>query len=201
MTTWDLTEDDKGLWSGSFERRTAGLADFEMRATFRGLSPAQRRERIYEQIGRAVAGGRLERCRDHRCERPAAGSGISRQGGPMARALLPQPDIPWLKGVLHAGARPPAAAERRPAVRGRANRAAAFYRGRRSRLCRSRWRSTRRVRRSASAGGNWDARTAERVAEVSFTNPTVSAADYTGLRKSVRDWTAELAPLGILGTQ
>ena len=34
-----------------------------------------------------------------------------------------------------------------------------------------------------------DAHTAERVAEITFKNPTVSVADYAGLRRAVRDWT------------
>jgi hypothetical protein len=184
---WDLTQDGKGVWSGTFERHTAGLADYAMRAAYRGLSPAQRREQIYEQLGGLWPAGDLS---------DAAISDVSslREGMELhAKAinggrLLPHPDFPWLKAFS-------APVRDRPL---RLNDGQQFAGVQTVRLHFAKAApATLPGPLEIDAAGQtfriaWrqlDAHTSERVAEITFKNPTVSAGDYAGLRRAVRDWT------------
>ncbi|HWB61312.1 MAG TPA: DUF3857 domain-containing protein, partial [Chthoniobacteraceae bacterium] len=48
---WDLRQADAG-WTGTFSRKATGLAEYEMRSIFTGLSPLQRQEKIHETLSR-----------------------------------------------------------------------------------------------------------------------------------------------------
>jgi hypothetical protein len=189
---WDLTEDANGVWSGSFVRHTAGLADYAMRATFRALSPAQRRQQIYQALD-----GLWPAC-------DLSGAAISdvsglRQGVEIrARAsngvrLLPRPDFPWLAAFC-------SPARDRPMLLNDGQQFAGVQTVRlhfaktppplpdpveiedAGQTLRITWRQI-------------DPQTCERTAAIAFKNPTVSTADYPALRRSVRDWTAALSRL------
>jgi hypothetical protein len=187
---WDLAEDPSGVWSGTFLRHTAGLADYEMRATFRGLSPAQRRQRIYQALDGLWPAGDLS---------DAAISDVSqlRQGVEIhARAsngvrFLPRPDFPWLAAFCSPSRDRPMLLNDGQQFAGVQTVRLHFAKAAPSPLpapveiddagqtLRITWRQL-------------DPRTSERTAEIAFKNPTISTADYPGLRRSVRDWTAAL---------
>ena len=187
---WELTEDGSGTWSGTFKRHTAGLADYDLRANFRGLSPIQRRQRIYMALNGLWPAGDLSDASISDVSALRQGVEIHAKVSNGAR-FLPQPDFPWLASFaspqrdrpmllndgqqfagsqtvrLHfAGAPPlPLPAPVEIDVAGQ--------------KLSIQWRQI-------------DPHTCERVASIAFKNATIPAADYAGLRRSVRDWTAAL---------
>ena len=48
---WELRQSDTA-WTGTFSRKATGLAEYEMRGIFTGLSPLQRQEKIHETLAR-----------------------------------------------------------------------------------------------------------------------------------------------------
>ena len=48
---WELRQTD-AAWTGTFSRKATGLAEYEMRGIFTGLSPLQRQEKIHETLSR-----------------------------------------------------------------------------------------------------------------------------------------------------
>jgi hypothetical protein len=187
---WDLAQDASGVWSGSFLRRSGGLVDYDIRANFRSLSPAQRRQQIYQMLAGLWPAMELS---------GAAISDVSqlRQGVEIrARAsngvrLLPRPDFPWLDAFC-------APARDRPMLLNDGQQFAGVQTVRlhyekaapsplpdpveiddAGQTLRITWRQL-------------DPHTCERTAAIAFKNPTISAADYPTLRRSIRDWTAAL---------
>jgi len=187
---WDLTEDANGAWTGTFQRHTAGLADFALRAEFRSLSPAQRRQRIYQAVDALWPAGDLSGGSISDLSALRHGVEIHARVSSGAR-FLPRPDFPWIAsfclperhrpmllndGQQFAGvqtvrlhfAQAPESPLPPPVVLDAAGQTLSIT-----------WRQV-------------DPRTRERVAAIAFKNATVSVADYPGLRRSVRDWTAAL---------
>jgi hypothetical protein len=188
---WDLTEDTAGGWSGAFQRHTSGLADYAMRATYRGLSPAQRRQRIYQALDGIWPAADLSDATISDVSQLRQGVEIRARATNGAR-LLPRPDFPWLAAFcspardrpmllndgqqfagtqtvrLHFAKAPPAASLPAP-----------FNIESSGQTLSITWRQL-------------DPRAWERTASITFKNPTISAADYPALRRSVRDWTAAL---------
>ena len=188
---WELAEDGTGAWSGTFRRRTAGLEDYAMRATFRGLSPAQKRQEIYQNLDGLwpagdLSGAAVSDVSDLR--QPVEINAKARDG---ARSL-PRPDFPWLGAfcsperdrplllnegqpfagvqnvVLHFAADPPGKLPA-PVEMAAAGQTLAIH-----------WKQI-------------DSHTVERTAEIEFKSPTIAAGDYAAVRRAVRDWTAALA--------
>jgi hypothetical protein len=184
---WDLTEDANGVWSGTFERRTAGLADYALRAAYRGLSPMQRRQQIYQQLDGLWPAGDLS---------DAGISDVSalREGVEIhARAIngarfLPQPDFPWLQAFATPQRDRPLLLNDGQQFAGTQTVRMHFAKDAPATLpqpveideagqsFRITWRQV-------------DAHTCERIAAIEFKNPTVPAADYATVRRAVRDWT------------
>jgi hypothetical protein len=184
---WDLTEDANGVWSGTFERHTAGLADYAMRAAFRGLSPAQRRQEIYEQLDGLWPAGDLS---------DAGISDVSalRQGMELhARAIngakfLPQPDFPWLKAFCTPQRDRPLLLNDGQQFAGTQRVTMHFAKDTEPALPQpveiEEGGQSFRVTWKQVDGHTW-----ERTAEIEFKNPTIPAAEYATVRRAVRDWT------------
>jgi hypothetical protein len=184
---WDLSEDSGGVWSGTFQRRAAGLADYALREAFRGLSPAQRREQIYEQLDGLWPAGDLTGATVSDASQLRRGMEITARAIDGTRSL-PQPDFPWLKafsspqrdrplllndGQQFAGTQTVRLHFAKAAPIGLPEPVEIDEAGQTFSIT---WRKI-------------DAHTVERVAEIAFKSPTVSVADYTGVRRAVRDWT------------
>jgi len=184
---WDLAEDSGGAWSGTFQRRATGLADYALRAAFRGLSPAQRREQIYEQLGGLWPAGDLTGATVSDVSQLRQGMEINARAINGARSL-PEPDFPWLKAFSSPQRDRPLLLNDGQQFAGTQTVRLHFAKAAPAELpepveideagqtFRITWRKI-------------DAHTAERVAEIAFKNPTVSVADYEGVRRAVRNWT------------
>jgi hypothetical protein len=187
---WDLTEGAAGVWSGTFQRHTAGLADYAMRAAFRSLSPAQRRQRIYEQLDGLWPAGDLSDADISDVSALRKGVELHARASNTVR-FLPRPDFPWLDAFS-------SPARDRPLLLNDGQQFAGVQTVR-LRFAKAAPLPLPEPVEITAAGQTlriiWralDSRTVERVAGIAFKNPTISAADYPALRRSVRDWTAAL---------
>jgi hypothetical protein len=187
---WDLAQDAHGVWNGTFQRSTSGLADYAMRADFRSLSPGQRRAQIYGQLNDLWPGGDLSGATISDVSDLRHSVIVQAKASNSAR-FLPRPDFPWLAAFctperdrplllndgqqcagtqtvrLHYSGDPPSKLPAPTEITAAGQ------------TLRITWRKT-------------DAHTIERKAEISFPNATVPAADYAALHRGVQDWTAAL---------
>jgi hypothetical protein len=187
---WDLAQDAHGAWTGTFQRRTTGLADYAMRADFRSLSPGQRHAQIYQQLSDLWPGGDLGGASISDVSDLRHNVVIQATVGNTAR-VLPRPDFPWLKafctpqrdrplllndGQQCAGTQTVRLHYTGPAPKTLPPAVAITVAGQTLRIT---WERA-------------DARTILRTAEISFPNATIPAADYAAVHRGVQDWTAEL---------
>jgi hypothetical protein len=187
---WDLAQDAHGIWNGTFQRHTTGLADYATRADFRSLSPGQRRQQIYEQLSDLWPGGDLSGATISDVSDLRHNVVIRAKASNGAR-FLPRPDFPWLNVFctperdrplllndgqqcagtqtvrLHYAAGPPAKLPPSVAITAAGQ--------------------TLRISWTKA-----DAHTIERTAEISFPKATIPAADYAAVHRGVEDWTAAL---------
>jgi hypothetical protein len=96
---WDLTEDGTGTWAGTFDRKATGLADYELRAAYRQLSPAQRREQMYEDLTHLWPSGDLSDATISDVSELRDGVEIKAKAlnGTSNGVAFPQPAFPWLR--------------------------------------------------------------------------------------------------------
>jgi hypothetical protein len=184
---WDLAEDSGGVWSGTFRRRAAGLADYALREAFRGLSPGQRREQIYEQLDGLWPAGDLTGATVSDASQLRQGMEIDARAINGARSL-PLPDFPWLKAFS-------SPQRDRPLLLNDGQQFAGTQTVR-LRFSKAAPESLPEPVEIDQAGQTFritwrklDPNTVERVAEIAFKNPRVESANYAGLRRAVRDWT------------
>ncbi len=191
--TWELAQDDKGGWQGSFHRAATGLADDGLRRAFRGLTPVQRGARLYGMLTDLWPSGDFTRSAvsdvsalhdgvELRAEVAAAGGDLPRvQPSGLEIFDSPTRDRPlWLN-------------DGQPMTL--------------SQTVRLRYAAPDKVPmplpppRQTEIGGQkmsvaWervDERTVRRVARLELLRPMVPTADYAALRQAIRSWSMALA--------
>ncbi len=124
---WELRQTD-AAWTGTFSRKATGLAEYEMRAIFTGLSPMQRQEKIHETLSRLwpqADFGKASVSNTSDLQKPVGmDAEFDVPSGDLA--ALPSPGVCVAQFVRHAGARPAALDRRRPEIRQRADAAIAL---------------------------------------------------------------------------
>lgn len=189
--TWVLQQNAEGGWSGTFQRTGKGLAEYTLRETFHGLTPAQRRHVISASISALWPDSDASGVRVSDVSSLGETVKVEAQVA-SSDSRLPLPDFPWLRGF--------SAPERdRPL---QINDGQPF--------------TTRQTVRltyidaapqpqpsplALSVGGQnltvtWkqiDAHTIERTAMVEIKKPVISPAEYTEVRKALHTWNTSIA--------
>jgi hypothetical protein len=187
---WDLTQDAKGAWSGSFKRTTDGLADYAMRADFRSLSPGQRRAQIYAQLNDLWPGGDLSGASISDVSDLRHNVIIQAKASNIAR-FLPRPDFPWLNAFCTPDRNRPLLLNDGQQCAGTQNVRLHYAADPPAKLPAP----TEITAAGQTLRITWtkaDAHTIERTAEISFPKATIPAGDYAAVHKGVQDWTAAL---------
>jgi hypothetical protein len=185
---WDLQTRDGSGWDGSFTRRAKGLAEDELRRTFRGSSPQQRQLQVHRIVSPLWPGADFA---------AAAVTDVSSMQEPVAvkaavtfpSASLPVASFPWMELF--------AAPERdRPLL---LNDGHPCQGAQTLRLRHAAAPATVPADWSAEAGGakfsvKWqriDPATIERRASVEIANATIAPGDYVAVRRALRDWSEQ----------
>ncbi len=187
---WELTEDASGgAWTGAVRRRAAGLADYAMRATFRSLTPGQRRHVIYKQLDSLWPAGEFREPTLSDVSQLREGvelrAKVSGLGG--ETRSLPRAEFPWLDAFSSPERNRPLLLNDGQQFSGKQTVRLHFVKPTARELP---------PPLSLEAAGEtlqvtWqklDEQTLERVAQIDFKKPAVSASDYPALRKAVRVW-------------
>ncbi len=188
---WDLKQNPEGGWSGTFQRTGKGLAEYQLRETFHGLSPAQRRDAISSAISKLWPDSDTSQARVSDVSSLTEAVKVQSQVV-SAGTLLPLPDFPWLKGFSAPDRdRPLQINDGQPFMTRQTVRLT--YTGEAP--------SPLPAPLALSVAGQnltvtWkqiDAHTVERTATAEIKKPIISATEYAEIRKALHAWNAAVA--------
>jgi len=188
---WELKQNPEGGWTGTFQRTGKGLAEYRLRETFHGLSPAQRRSVVSSILSTLWPDSDASQAKVSDVSSLTEAVKVQASVA-SSSAVLPLPDFPWLKGF--------SAPERdRPL---QINDGQPFTTRQTVRLTYTGDApSPLPAPLAVSVGGQnltvtWkqiDAHTVERTAIAEIRKPIIPAAEYAEVRKALHAWNAAVA--------
>jgi hypothetical protein len=188
---WDLSMDGSNGWTGQFHRRATGLAEDAVRRIFRGLTPLQRRARVYDMAGRMCAAGDFA---------DAAVSDVAslHEAIDLSARLrassgdLPGVELPWLDVFAAPDRDRPVLLNDGQTLAATQTLRLSFPKGAPKEIPAS-FASETSGEKFSVAWSRPDANSLERTASVAFNQPSISTAQYGGVRRAVLAWKAAVA--------